>query len=361
MASKSTSFEITNTQRILFFFAVGFLIFGIFSVLGASLTPFVLGALIAYIFDPYADQLTKSFDRLERKHTALIFAIALAGLIVLGLAFLVPLVVSQLTDFFSNLPQLVDKMQKTIKALLPQSVSGAIVSAIPSSEELKETIEKSTQAKKSGLAALLSGSLMVLESVMLILITPFVTFYFLKDWAQVKRRARSLLPKNSANEIVGLFKQVNNEIGQYLRGQGFICLIMAIYYSVGFSIVGLSPAIPLGLLTGLLCFIPVIGNTIMFITAMGISFFQFQDYTSLLAIAGLFAFMELFEAGVLQPRINGEKTGLNPIYIILALLTFGKLFGLAGAILAIPLAIAAKAALSYLWDLYKNSKYYEAV
>jgi predicted PurR-regulated permease PerM len=149
-------------------------------------------------------------------------------------------------------------------------------------------------------------------------------------------------------------------LAQYLRGQLLVMLVLAAYYSVALMIARFDVALPVGILTGLLVFIPYLGFSLGLTLAVIAAVLQFSDWSGLIAVAIIYGCGQLFESFVLTPRLVGERIGLNPLAVIFALLAFGQLFGFVGVLLALPASAILMVAFRHLRRHYLNSTFYNA-
>jgi predicted PurR-regulated permease PerM len=192
-----------------------------------------------------------------------------------------------------------------------------------------------------------------------VLITPVVVFYLLVDWHPMLARIDKTLPRDHAPTIRRLTEEINDAIAAFIRGQGTICLILGVFYAIGLSWAGINYGLLVGLATGLLAFIPIIGWLLGLITAVTIAVVQhWPDYLPLLKTIAVLATGLAVDAAFLSPRYVGQKIGLHPVWLIFALFVFSYLFGLVGTLVAVPLAAAIGVLVRFAVQVYMGSGVY---
>lgn len=356
MATKTP--KIQANRQLLFHTVALVLIIGLMKLLGVSLTPFVIGAILAYFLHPVATYLEKHGWR--RRYGAFFLTFATFAVLFVLLRYALPSLFTQVTAFIDQLPELINNMRGHLDYMFNDSTEDFLKRALPTGDALTKLIDENFKDKFQGdFTKFLKASSTIFNILMLLLITPFVTFYFLKDWKRVVQKANSLLPRKSAKDIRKAVLKINQDVNGFLRGQSLIALIQASIHAVGLWAIGLNFGIWVGILTGLASFVPVVGNLVMFVVALTLAALQFSDMSPILMLVGLYGASQVLETAVLSPNIIGKEIGVNPLWIILSLLAFGNLFGLPGALLAIPLAITFKSVGVYFLSLYKESDYYK--
>lgn len=302
-------------------------------LLGNALLPFVLGAGLAYLLNPIVERLTGlGLNRiLATTVIALLFVVIVALIVVL----LVPVLVNQALAFVKEVPAFLSALIEALRREFPTRYGqeGPVDRAMTAMVEY-------LQARSGELAETVLTSARSLVSILvLIVIVPVVAFYLLVDWPRLVRRIDGLLPRQHAPTIRRLAGEIDTAIGAFLRGMGVICLTMAVYYGVALTAVGLQFGLVVGVLAGLLTFIPYLGAIIGGVLAIGLAFYQFWgDWLSVVMVAGVFFAGQAIESYAITPRIVGRSVRLHPVWILVALSVFGTLFGLLGFLIAVPLA-----------------------
>ncbi len=317
---------------------IGLLVFGfMLHLLGPVLLPFVAGLVVAYLFNPVVSRL----DRwgLGRTFGTLLVLAVLALVVVVGIALLVPPIQAQLADLVRHLPDLVARAQRWIMELAAQF-------SYQLGEEQMEQLKSAAgsvagdAAKMLGglLGGLWSGGLALLQLVSLVLIAPVVAFFVLRDWDRTVARVDGWLPREHAPVIRRLASEANAVISGYMRGAALVCLILAVFYAAGLSLIGLDFALVIGIVSGLISFIPFVGAAVGFIASVGVALVQFDDVTWVVVTAAVFLAGQALEGNFLTPKLVGDRIGLHPVWVIFALLAGGLMFGFVGVLLAVPVA-----------------------
>jgi predicted PurR-regulated permease PerM len=215
-----------------------------------------------------------------------------------------------------------------------------------------------------GLATTLIGSLwtggwVVVNIVSLLVVTPFITFYLLRDWHMMIGRLDQLIPRPNEAEIRDIARDIDHNVSAFVRGQLLVALILGGYYAIALGVLGLNYGLLIGLSAGLLSFVPFLGMTTGFIVSLAMAFAQFwPNWPFILAVVVIFIIGEALESYVLQPRLIGRRVGLHPVWVIFALFAFGLLFGFIGLFIAIPLAAAIGVLARFGIEKYQHSFLY---
>jgi predicted PurR-regulated permease PerM len=316
------------------FWGVALLIAALFLwLLAGTLVPFLAGAAIAYFLDPVADRLERlGFGRI----TATII-ISIAGLFVFGLflVFAVPALVNQAQTLVAAVPDYIERTEAVLTARFPDLFNeySSLRRSLGSMEE---------SLRDGGIAAVnavLASSLALLDFVVIIAITPVVSFYLLLDWDRAVSKVDGWLPRQHAPTIRRLAHEIDEVLAGFVRGQLSVCLILGTFYAVTLMAIGLPYGFLVGLAAGLVAFIPYLGSFVGGVLAIGIAIFAFWGQPGwILATAGIFGFGQFVEGNILSPKLIGASVGLHPVWLIFALAVFGALFGFAGLLIAVPVA-----------------------
>lgn len=329
-----------------------------FYFLAPILTPFLAGAILAYLANPLVSKLTKW--RVPRILSVVIVFFLIFLVIVLLTILLVPLVGDQLALLVNDIPNTVDWMQNTI---LPWVNAHLGTQDVISTDTIKSTIAENWMkagdvagwffktALHSGFAVVQFGAIIVL--------TPVVTFYLLRDWDKVIAGIRKLLPRRVEPTAVKLGNSCNDVLSAFFRGQLLVMLSLGIIYSLGLTILGLKVGIVIGLIAGLLSIVPYLGFIIGIISASIAAYIQFGTLTHVVLVWLVFLIGQSIEGSLLTPNLVGNRIGLHPVAVIFAVLTGGTLFGFFGVLLALPVASVIMVLLRYLFQRYKSSRLYQ--
>lgn len=303
------------------------------------LTPFIAGALLAYLANPPTRRLVQM--GLGRTAAVTIVFTVLTSLFVIGVMLLTPMVGRQIDLLQSQLPGMLTWLQNDFLPWLQQltgvEIGNVDLDAIRSavSEHWQSTgnlaADILTQATRSGLA--LVGAVAVLTLV------PVVAFYLLRDWDRVLRAAISVLPPKWRNTTSQLARECDEVVGAFLRGQLLVMISLGVIYGVGLRLVGLDLGILIGMLSGLAAIVPYLGFIVGITAASVAALFQFSDWLiPLILVWGVFALGQTLESVALTPLLVGDRIGLHPVAVIFAVLAGGQLFGFVGVLIALPVA-----------------------
>ena len=322
------------------------------------LLPFVAGMALAYFLDPVADRLERW--GLSRMAATSLILLTFVILLVLALIIVIPLLASQATDFAEKVPGYVSSLQQLVadpnSTILPGWMKGQLGT-------LKENLAKYVGEGASFLAGVFvqiwaSGKALV-DILSLLVITPVVAFYILLDWDKMVGKVDRWVPRDWVTVVRRLAGEMDHAIAGFVRGQGTICLILAIFYGGSLSLAGLNFGLLIGIVSGLISFIPYLGSLVGLVLSVGVALVQFwPDYPWILLIAGIFFFGQLIDGYVLQPKLIGERVGLHPVWLMFALLAFGALFGFVGLLVAVPASASIAVLVRYAISRYLDSDLY---
>jgi predicted PurR-regulated permease PerM len=200
----------------------------------------------------------------------------------------------------------------------------------------------------------------LLSSIVTLTLVPVVLFYMLLDWHIMLRNIAVALPRRWVVQTVGMAREVDVLLAQYLRGQLLVMLVLAVFYSFALAVAGLDVALPVGIISGLLVFIPYIGFGVGMALALVAAVLQFPGWYGLIVVGGIYGVGQILESMVLTPRLVGERIGLDALTVIFALLAFGQLFGFVGVLLALPASAALMVGFRHLRHSYLRSSFYNA-
>ena len=327
-------------------------------LLSPILMPFITGALLAYLGDPLVDRLEKT--RLSRTlSVVIVFGIVImSGLILL--LFILPQLERQITGLVIRLPQFVSWIQENIVPRLTAMLG--LESGTLDLGAIKDAFTNNMRDIGSIMGHLLvkltqSGQSLIIWFAYLTLI-PVVTFYLLRDWDILVGKVNDLIPRPYEKLVSKLARQCDEVLAEFLRGQLLVMLAQAILYSIGLWFVGLEFSLLIGMLAGLVSFVPYLG----FIVGIGVAgiagFMQFHDIIHLVYILIVFGVGQAIEGMVLSPLLVGDRIGLHPVAVIFAVMAGGQLFGIVGVLVALPVAAVIVVLLRYVHERYLESNLY---
>ncbi|WP_297453361.1 AI-2E family transporter [Ferrovum sp.] len=325
--------------------ALGALIY----TLADILAPFVAGLLLAYLGHPLVRRLSTSW--FPRPLAALVVVGSFLGL---GLGFLVllfPLLAHDLLQLIARLPNTADAWQAALIPYLPRNLGIDWSTSLSTWRELlKQHLGSISDALQNLLLSARHGGSVLIHLFLTLLLIPVVTFYLLKDWDRLIQTLAQKLPPRNAAPLRQLAHEIDVVLGQFLRGQVLVMTCMATFYGLGLHFTGLSSGLALGITAGLLVFIPYVGVFIGFVLAVLTALIQ--DPSLLLPVCGVFAAGHVLEGSFITPRLVGERIGLHPVMVILALLSFGQLLGFFGIVIALPASAVARVLLGHLHQIW---------
>lgn len=324
--------------------------------LGDVLLPFVVGAAIAYILDPVADWLERR--HLSRGMSVFIISVVFAVGFILMSLLVVPTLIRQSVDLVNSVPDLFRQLRDFVATHVP----GGLNEGSPVYKAVSSIGDTIREKGLDLLNTVLSSAMSVINVLMLFFIVPVVAIYLLIDWDRLVARIDDLLPRDHAPVIRRLASEIDRTLSSFIRGQGTVCLIQGSFYAFALMAAGLNFGLVVGVLAGLLSFIPLVGSITGGVLAIGLAVFQFWgDWFQIALIAAIFMFGQVVEGNFLTPKLVGSSVGLHPVWLLLALSVFGALFGFVGMLVAVPLAAMLGVIVRFFVEEYKNGRLYQGV
>jgi predicted PurR-regulated permease PerM len=345
----------SRLQWALFLVAVGALIW----VLTPVLTPFAASLLLAWMGNPVVGRLQKR-GMSRNGAVMLVFCLMLLGLITLVVV-LVPLIQEQVVILADSMPRYLDWLVSTGVPWI-RAKTGFDLSVWLDPGHIIETLKRNWQGA-SGFATqvltyLTQSSFAVLGWFANLVLIPFLTFFFLRDWNQLVLRAADLIPRARVRTVGMLAADSDAVLGSFLRGQFMVMLAMGLFYAIGLWMVGLEVGVLIGLLAGLLTFVPYIGPMTVLIGGVIAALVQFGDWQHLVGVLVVWGVGQILESYVLTPKLVGDRVGLSPVTVVFAVMTGGSLFGFLGMLLALPVASVANVLIRHMMKQYTASQFY---
>ncbi|MCB1747037.1 MAG: AI-2E family transporter [Gammaproteobacteria bacterium] len=328
-------------------------------LLAPVLTPFLVGALLAYLGDPLVDRLEAA--GLGRTPGVVVVFVVMLLLGVIGLVVLLPNLQRQVVMLLNAVPQLLEWLQQSLLPRLSAMFDVELVEFDVSG--IRKAILAHWQEVGSFATVVVdhlgrSGAL-ILGWVSYLLLIPVVTFYLLRDWDLLVAAVRDLLPKRIEPVVSKLAAEIDAVLAEFLRGQVTVMAALATIYTLGLWLVGLDLAFSIGMLAGVVSFVPYLGVIVGVLVAGVAAFLQFHDMLHLLGVAAVFGVGQVLEGMVLSPLLVGDRIGLHPVAVIFAVMAGGQLFGFFGVLLALPVAAVIIVLLRHSRDEYLRSALYE--
>ena len=348
-----------RAYRLLFWLGLLLFVIVALGLVQSILLPFATGFVIAYVLAPVVAWLEgRGVPRSFGSFLVLIlFLVVFAGILVV----LVPLIQGQIVELITRVPNLVrasqDQLGKLI-VLLQEHLPAEDVT------KLRDLLGTKLAEALTWIAALVQGmitsSFAILNIVSLVVVTPIVTFFLLRDWDAMVAQIDSYLPRQSLDTVRGQARIVSDTLVGFIHGQALVCLILAIYYGVALTAAGLQSGLALGLLIGVLAIIPILGSATGFTLAIGFAALQYGTWPEIVVVIGIFAFGQLVEGNVLTPKLVGDRIHLHPVWVIFALFAGGTLYGFVGVLLAVPAAAVIGVLIRFALSRYRASTLYDA-
>ncbi len=345
-------------RHILFWLGVlvGFILFLWF--FSSILLPFVAGMALAYFLDPVADWLERR--GLSRTMATIVILVCFVTIFALALMLVIPIIISQFTQFAAALPGYITELQQIISSpqtsFLPPWISSQIETV---KENFSQVLSQGAGFVGSLLAQIWNSGKAIVDVMSLLVVTPVVAFYILLDWDRMVRKVDSWIPRDQVLVVRQIAREMDQSVAGFIRGQGSLCLILGIYYAVGLSLVGLNFGLLIGFVAGMISFIPYIGSLIGLVMAIGVALVQFwPDFPWIIVVAAVFFSGQFLEGNILQPKLVGQSVGLHPVWLMFALFAFGALFGFVGLLIAVPAAAVVGVLVRFALARYLDSDIY---
>ena len=346
----------TKTQKIVFWTFVFLLFFAGVYVLRDVLLPFAAGIVLAYFLDPAT---TKLEEKLHSRTVAVVIVFGCFVLLcLLALLIVLPIVQKQLASFVENVPVYVTLLWQKIAPFLEDLKDYLPKQAANLKDSVAEHLSGTVKFAFTAIGRLVSRSVALLNILSLLIVTPVVTFYLLRDWEVFCAEIKDLFPRNEAAVIRSLLSQMNDILSGFIRGQAMVCLCLGVFYAVGLSAAGLDLGLLIGLGIGALSFIPYVGSTTGFVISVGLSCVQFSDWHRTAIVMVIFFLGQMLEGNFLTPKLVGEKVGLAPVWVMFALLAGAALLGFLGVLIAVPVAAVIGVLVRFGIEKYKASPLY---
>ena len=359
MAADVSQQEIARFLRRLQWAAMGLFVLWVVWLLAPVLTPFACAALLAWMGDPVVDWL-QCKGRTRNAAVAWVFA-AMALMLAVVLLILVPLIENQVSTLVASLPRYQHWLLGTALPWLEQRI-GIELSTWLDLDYLADLARANWQ-KAGGVAATVLG--FVSRSGMAVFgwfanlaLIPVITFFFLRDWDLLVDRIAAIVPRDHIDTVSRLARESSAVLGGFLRGQFLVMLILGVMYGAGLWAVGLDLGILIGLVAGLLTFVPYLGPASGVVLGVLAALMQYGDWQHVAAVLAVFGVGQLVESYVLTPKLVGDRIGLHPVAVIFAVLAGGQLFGFLGMLLGLPLAAVVNVLLRYAHERYTQSPLY---
>jgi len=342
--------------------AIGYLLY----LLGGAVAPFAAGIALGYLLDPVVRRMQSfGLSRLVASLIILVVFILIAALLLLLAA---PALANQFANFAQKLPGYATRLQALAiqegSALLDRyggewRASGWTISAEQIQKSVGDFVSQGAQWLLNALRSLVSGGAAIFSFLSFLIITPVVAFYMLVDWNKMVATLDGWLPLDHRDALRAIAAEINHALAGFIRGQSLVCLFLGLWYGVGLTLVGLDFGFLIGVIAGVLSFIPYIGSLTALVLSIGVALVQgWPSLTLFVEALAVVLVGQFLEGNVISPRLVGGSIGLHPVWLMFSLFAFGALFGFTGLLIAVPTAAALGVLARHLIGLYLKSPLY---
>ncbi|MDM1248442.1 chloramphenicol efflux transporter CxpE [Acinetobacter sichuanensis] len=349
-----------RTLKRIFILAGIALVLWVLYLLKPVVIPFVAAFLVAYLFSPVVEKLSKILPRWLS--IAIVF-IAIGLILTWALWFVFPLVWKQLIYARDSIPAGIHWINSTFlpwvsntfnverMELDTDQISKVVMDYVQTNYSADSIQAMALKIAQSGLSFISVGGTIVL--------IPIIAFYFLLDWNRMLASMRNLIPRPYEQSTLKIVGECHSVLGAFVKGQFLVMILLGVVYAVGLQLVGLEVGLIIGMVAGLCSIIPYLGFGVGIIAAVIACFFQFgMDLKHLLLVLAVFGVGQLIEGYILQPFLLGDKIGLSPVAVVFAVLAGAQLAGFLGMLIALPVAAVIVVLLKHVREWYEHSALY---
>jgi len=322
------------------------------------LTPFVLGVVIAYLLNP----LIKRFSNKGIKRTtgAVLVTVVFYSLLIATIAVIAPIIAKESADLIEKMPEYTDMFFKLIAPYtlwFQENIGDQYIQ--DAKQYLKSNVSKILSLSGGVANGLAAGGQAVVGMLTILILTPLVSFFMMKEWPAITNWVEDLIPRQHEKMINEIIEQIDVKISGFIRGQLTVAFLLGIIYAIALTIAGLNYGFLIGIAAGVLSIIPLVGSTLGLIVAVGVAWFQSGELSYVGIIAAIFIVGQIVEGNILSPKLLGDSVGLHPLWILFALMAGGALFGILGMLLAVPVAATVGVIASFAIAQYKKTPLYQ--
>jgi predicted PurR-regulated permease PerM len=350
--------------RQIAFWLAAFVVIGLLlRILGGAVAPFALGLVLGYLLDPIVQRLERL--GLNRLGASLVILIAFVLVVAIIVVVFAPLLGSQLVAFTQKLPTYVVRLQSLAvdqgNAMLNKYGGawrehlglGAPLSSEQIQKSIGDLVAQGGEWILNALRSLASGGAAIFSFLSFLVVTPVVAFYMLLDWDRMIATVDSWLPLEHRDGLRQIAREINHALAGFMRGQSLVCLFLGLWYGIGLTLIGLDFGFLIGVIGGVLSFIPYVGSLTTLVFALGVAIVQgWPSWNLFLLALGVVGTGQFLEGNVLSPKLVGESIGLHPVWLMFALVAFGDVFGFTGLLVAVPASAAIGVLARHLLGVY---------
>lgn len=325
--------------------------------------PLLISFLLAYLLDPVIDRLEER--RIPRTLGVVILLLGVLSAVTLFSIFVIPLVIKEFSTFARKVPEYVSRIKESVIPWVEATFNVDLPSSLTELADrfgysLRELAQEAIKPL-TGMAGLaVMGAYRVLVVLLTLILIPFFTFFFLRDFDKIAAVVLSLIPHRHRVWATNTYQDVDKALSGWIRGQLLVMLILGTLYSMGYVMVGIPLGLVIGMLTGLMAFIPYLGASIGFLLALLMALLDWQGIGRVVGVMSVFGVVQFLDGFFITPNVLGHQTGMSPAVVVLALMVFGKLFGFVGVLLAVPMAAVMNVVIHRAVDAYRKSAFYTA-
>ena len=348
-----------TAQRHLIFWALAFSLFmTALYVFNDVLLPFVLGMVFAYLLNPVVNYMGRS--KIQRGPASFAIVVIFVALIVAAVGIVFPIVYGEIAELSRHLPEYFERLRMVAAPFVDpfEEILGR-----QDADEI-QTIAREHAGTAAGVAGAVAGGIAqggmaLLNALGLFVITPFVTYYMMKEWPRITKWVTDLIPRPHQHDILGIFHDIDRKLSGFIRGQALVALFLGVAYALALSVAGLNYGFMIGLFSGFLSIIPMVGSVTGFVVGVLVAWLQAGEWQFAAVVAAIFLAGQAIEGNLLTPKIVGDRVGLHPLWIFFALMGGAALFGFLGMLIAVPVAAAVSVLIAFGIKRYKASPYYK--
>ncbi|MFG1377563.1 AI-2E family transporter [Xanthobacter autotrophicus] len=328
-------------------------------LLSGILLPFVAGIVLAYFLNPVVARLERI--GVARTLSALVVVGIMLLLVMLFFLLALPLLSSQMFEFIQRLPAYVARLQGLLTEENREWLSGIVGDRLPDMQRsISDLMTQGVSHLVGLLSSVWSGGQALIALFALMVVTPVVVFYILCDWNNMVAFVDRLVPLPHRTEVRSLACAMDMAVAGFVRGQATVCLLLGTFYAVALTMAGLNFGLLIGIVSGVITFIPYVGSLTGFVLAIGVAIVQFfPDWGMIGIILAIFVIGQTIEGYVLSPKLVGDSIGVHPVWLMFALFAFGYLFGFVGLLLAVPLTAVTGVLVRFAINRYLQSELYQ--
>ena len=328
-------------------------------VFNGVLTPFVLGAVIAYLLNPVVQYLTR-WKHINRSLVAGLILFLFILMLSVVVALIAPPAARQAANLIQDAPRYLDSIMQWLDPYIVH-IQQMLGDNYPENAKtiIKENADKVIAATGGIAAGLATGGQALVGFATTLVLTPLVAFFMMREWPRITRWVEDLIPREDEKVIRDLLHQIDRKLAGFIRGQLSVAFLLGLIYAVALSIAGLNYGFLIGLTAGALSIIPLVGSTLGLIVSVVVAWFQTGDISYVGIIAAIFITGQIVEGNILSPKLLGDSVGMHPLWIIFAVMAGGSLFGILGMLLAVPVAAVIGVIAGFAILQYKSSAVYK--